>query len=57
MHFSFIDVSLLHNGHQHVSGHLQGSENKNKSIIITHSLTNSAVNLNKNFIIFNCGVI
>jgi hypothetical protein len=29
-HFSFIAVSLLHNGHQHVSGHLQGGENKNK---------------------------
>jgi len=30
MHFSFTDVSLLHKGHQHVSGHLQGGENKNK---------------------------
>jgi hypothetical protein len=52
MHFSFIDVSLLHNGHQRVSGHLQGGENKNKNIITIHSLTNSAVNLTKNFIIF-----
>jgi hypothetical protein len=50
-HFSFIDVSLLHNGHR-VSGHLQGGENKNKSIITIHSLTNSAVNLTKSFKIF-----
>ena len=52
MHFSFTDVSLLHNGHQHVSRYLQGGENKNKSIITIHSLTNAAVNLTKNFMIF-----
>jgi hypothetical protein len=52
MHFSFIDISLLHKGHQHVSGHLQGGENKNKNIITIHSLINPAVNLTKNFMIF-----
>jgi len=52
LQFSFTDVSLLYNGYQHVSGHLQGGENKNRNTITTHSLINSAVNLTKNFIIF-----
>jgi len=52
MHFSFTDVSLFYNGYQHVSGHLQGGENKNKNTNITHSLINSAGNLTKNFMIF-----
>jgi hypothetical protein len=51
MHFSFIAVSLMHNGHN-VSGHLQGGENKNKNVITIHSVTNSAVNLTSNFMIF-----
>ena len=52
LHFSFIDVSLLYNGYQHVSDHLQGGENKNKNTITIHSFINSAVNLTKNFMIF-----
>jgi hypothetical protein len=36
MHFCFVDVILLHCGHQHVSatrGHLKGGKNKNTNII------------------------
>jgi hypothetical protein len=47
MHFSFIDVSLVHKVHKHVSGHLQGGENKNKKYNYNSQLNEFGCEFNK----------